>query len=151
MNKHLSADQMAEWFAGERHRYVLDHLHHCPECQSEIIRFENSLSHFRTSVREWSGAQFDPSARLLPRTGPRPAAFAQPGWLTAALALLLFAVVTWHFSVHNSAASPVRANSDDLLLQQVDEQISRTVPTPMAPLTELVSWDGKQQFSTESR
>jgi hypothetical protein len=45
----------------------------------------------------------------------------------------------WHESI-----PPRAVLSDDALLQRVDQQVSRTVPTSMAPLAQLVSWDGKQ-------
>jgi cbb3-type cytochrome oxidase subunit 3 len=150
MNTHLTSSQLAGWFAGERRRDVLNHLHDCRDCQAEISGFENTLGHFRTSVRAWSGAQFDPAAAVILPTTARSIVLA--GWLTAAFALLLVASVTWHFGAHKTSPMQVARTSDDALLQQVDEQISRTVPTPMAPLTELVSWDGKSQHdSAESQ
>ena len=150
MNTHLTSSQLAEWFAGERRHEVLDHLQACRACQAEVSGFENTLGQFRRSVREWSGAQFDPAAAVTLHQTAR--LFVRAGWLTAAFAVLLVASVTWHFGVHKTASRPVAVTADDALLQQVDEQISRTVPTPMAPLTELVSWDGKSQHdSAESR
>ena len=143
MNSHLNESQLAGWFAGERRRDVLDHLQDCRACQAEVSGFENTLGHFRTSVREWTGAQFDPAVAVT--VPPATHSFVRAGWLTAALALLLVASVTWHWSSRKTAPIEAPTTSDDALLQQVDEQISRTVPTPMAPLTELVSWDGKSQ------
>jgi hypothetical protein len=150
MNEHLTSSQLAEWFAGERRREVLEHLHDCRACQAEISGFENTLGHFRTSVREWSGAQFDPAPALTPPPAAR--SFMRAGWLTAAFALLLVASVTWHFRGNKTVPTPAATNFDDALLQQVDEQTSRTVPAPLAPLTELVSWDGKSRHdSSESQ
>ena len=95
-------------------------------------------------------AEFDPATQVT--LSPTARSFARAGWLAAAFALLLVVSVTWHLSSRKTAPIQTFTSSDDALLQQVDEQISRTVPTPMAPLTELVSWDGKsQRNSAESQ
>jgi len=143
MNQHLTQDQIAEWFAGERRREVLDHLRHCAQCSDEIANFEKTLWQFRGSVREWSSEQFNPATQIQIASGPKFSLFRPAWWAAATLAVALLVGVSLNHSWRKSEPIPQSSTADAVLLEQVDEQISRTVPAPMAPLMELVSYDGK--------
>ncbi|HTP86916.1 MAG TPA: hypothetical protein VMJ34_08210 [Bryobacteraceae bacterium] len=138
MSAHLSAQEISEWAAGMRPREREDHLHECAECRSELTRLQGALSEFRDSVRGWSAEQ---------------GSYPRPAWLTerprvshwlrwALVAAAMLALVA--IPVYRSRLQPQRAETDiddAVLMEQIDDGISRSVPATMEPLTGLVSWN----------
>ena len=104
---------------------------------------EAALALFRGSVRHWSDghSRAEPPAigGILPA---RRGSWAQPlRWALVAATLLVLAVVPVYRSVQDRQRQAEAARADALLLEQVDAEVSRTVPRPMEPLVKLVSWD----------
>jgi len=64
-------------------------------------------------------------------------------WATAAAALLGIAAVPVYRHQREDARRAELAR-DAILLQQVDAEVSEAVPTSMAPLVKLVSWNSEK-------
>ncbi len=141
MKSHLTYEQISEWALGARSRPVTRHIHSCPICRKEVNRFEDTLVHFRTSVREWTESQFDPRFQIqYDRSEPHSGTAVRASWAVTALVLCFFV----SFAVYRGTRQgEARANDRDaILLNQVDQEVARTVPGPMEPLLQLVAWDG---------
>lgn len=130
MNRHLTREEILEWLAGDRPDEAGRHLRECGECAAELRRMEAPIARFAGAVREWSAAQ-----RVefpVRRTGSL--------WLkwagTAALLAVLIAIVV------NGKREAGIEQQDDMLLEQVQAQVSESVPAPMEPLYRLMSEDG---------
>ena len=145
MSYHLSAQQQSEWLMGDRPWPVRRHLSACELCRLEIASMESAIGGYRALVRNWSASETRKSA-LQPRVRQfslKEVAFWS--WMaTAATLICLFAVhlVMSPKSVQTAGADPVM--TDATLLQEVDRQLSRTVPGPMQPLSTVISW--KESF-----
>jgi hypothetical protein len=137
MNSHLAEKDVLQWVAGERPSDLGEHLGSCPDCASRVTRLEGALGDFRAAVRASSQAPA-PSAILIRR---RPVRMLR--WATAAAALLGIAAVPVYRHQREEARRAELAR-DAILLQQVDAEVSEAVPTSMAPLVKLVSWDSEK-------
>jgi hypothetical protein len=128
---HLSAEQIAQWAAGERTADAELHMAACPRCRGEVSEIEDVLAQFRSSARSVESPipALAPSHRMM---WPRLVAVA------AAAALLVAAPV---YREHRQRERAARDRQDAQLLQQVDAEISRAVPGSMDPLVSLVSWN----------
>ena len=153
MSSHLSSQQVAEWVGGKRNRKAETHLRDCPACQAEINHFEATLGQFRSSLREWSAEQFNPNVLIgtdWQKSQPK-TTLPKLGWALLLLAVYLAASLLLHRSeTHQPIVVRVATISDSALLKQVDQDVSRTVPSPMEPLVNLVSWDGSSSQGTEN-
>ena len=126
MSQHLSAEQISNWMIGARTPQAEQHVRDCPECQAEVVRFEETLSQFRGSVRSLT---VPPAAWMPAPTRPL-------GWVLLVAALCVLTAVP----IYRNFADRQQARADAILLEQVDAALSRTVPAPMEPLARLVSW-----------
>lgn len=132
---HLSPAQLSEWVLGERGAEAVRHVESCPVCRGEIHQFEAAIGGFRGSIREWTEGQL-PYRPHMPRSDKRPLF----RWALAAAAVLALMLVVQ--SVRMKIQRPVPATDDAALLTQIDQEISRTVPAAMDPLSALVAGDG---------
>ncbi len=142
---HLSAWEQEEYVLNQRTPEMLRHLTECAACRAAVARLEHGVAIFRSAAVEWSSEclaarpqQLNPSAgRRFPVLALR--------WAVAAVLpvlLLVFALV----SFYSSSTRPVHTAlniSDDALLEQVDQQISVTVPSSMESLTHLVTTEDR--------
>jgi anti-sigma factor RsiW len=133
LNSHLTASQLSEFLAGQPDGMVERHIQTCPACRAEVAAFREALAGLRGAVHAWSEQQ----AEALARPPARP-----EGWfwkpahqLACALAIAaicaIVSLVSWH-------GREVAARSDTVLLDQVDSQVSRSVPSSLEPLLRLV-------------
>lgn len=131
--RHLSSDQLSECILGEPDPSIARHISTCPACRAELGNFRESLGEFRGAVRCWSENQAH--AALAIHACPSESR----SWIAShqfALALLLAAVCILASMVwHGGERAPA---GDAVLLNQVDAQVSRSVPSSMEPLTKLV-------------
>jgi predicted anti-sigma-YlaC factor YlaD len=148
---HLSAFEQNEYILGQPTPAMLRHLSNCAECRSAVSHLQDSLSAFRTSAVEWSEASsatrqwhMPATTRFLPVTAMRWALAGVLPVLLVVLALLAFHVPS------QRVAPPQAAISDDALLEQVDDQLSVSVPSSMESLTHLVSAGDQPGSSTQS-
>jgi hypothetical protein len=153
---HLSSWEQEEYLLGERIPQTLRHLGECTECRAAVDRLDQGVTAFRTAAVEWSSECLATrpqrlqtfSARRLPRFPLR--------WAFAAvipLLLLLLALLPLAHLSSPRAARPVAqiSNSDDALLDHVDEQVSAAVPSSMESLTHLVSTGNSSGPVTSAR
>lgn len=132
--KHLSSEQLSECILGEPDPWIAQHAGSCPACRAELEQMSEALSEFRGTVRLWSEHQAQ--AALAVDSRPPEAR----SWFAAhqlALALVLAAVcvlasILWR----GGEKAP---SSDVVLLNQVDAEVSRAVPSSMEPLMKLVA------------
>ena len=140
---HLSSEDMGRWVAGERGAEQDRHLRECSLCGAEVARLEGALARFGGAVREWSEAQ--PGAQVsgawrADRVAPKGRAVGLR-WGLAAVALVVLAAIPQWKSMRDRQAAEAAARADDILMEQVDAQVSRTVPVTLEPLVNPAAWE----------
>jgi anti-sigma factor RsiW len=137
MMGHLSSEQLAEFMAGlPVAQHVRQHIEDCPACRTELANFREALGEFRGAVRAWSQDQASAVATI-PDGVQEPRSWAASHQL--AWAVLIAAVCIIASFVLPRHAAETGPASDAVLLNQVDAQVSRTVPSSMEPLMKLVA------------
>ncbi len=151
---HLTEEQISAWVARmgtraeDQSQNEEQHVRKCAACREEIERALDTLSLFRASVWTWAqqseGVAAPAEAALTPR---RPAALQswcwQYRWAAAAAAMVLLLAmipITRNWQQEQRERELARHRADEMLLQQVNAELSRSVPASMEPLTSLVSW-----------
>lgn len=146
------------------------HLRACPACSEELTRLSRSLTDFREASTAFASQQLaeiharrDASpASMLPAPHSR---FAPVLWLSAAAAVLTLAAILPTSVGHrvntpklvttattsNAASNPTprSVESDEAFLEEIDQAISTTVPSPMEPLADPTG--GRSNHSTTSQ
>jgi hypothetical protein len=107
---------------------------------------ETALSGFRGAVREWTarqaGAEY-PGALRFERVR-RALAVRRASWaVAAAAAVVLLAFPVWKDARDKRLAAET-AQADALLLERVDVQLSRPVPTSLEPLLKMFASEGRE-------
>ena len=140
MNRHLSSQDVCAWLAGSHTPELQQHVTGCAVCQAELARLGQALTQFRGSVRHWSEQQHIAGVTLQAPAG----AWRHLRWACAVMVacLVISLSVLWR---SNQPAAGGATAADAALLAQVDQQVSRAVPSPMEPLMNLVSWEGAAQ------
>jgi anti-sigma factor RsiW len=135
MISHLSSEQLSECIAGYPRPMVARHVEQCQACRAELARFREALGEFGGAVRTWSEEQAHAAVAASARaSAPRSwAASHQLAWALAIAAICVIA--SFLFPRHRSEGVAAR---DAVLLNQVDAEVSRTVPSSMEPLMKLV-------------
>jgi len=150
-NAHLSAKQIEQWLVEGPWSEAEAHIAACRGCEHKLAEAREPLTLFRSTVVAWSEGQ--PVGRI--SVGEEKKGFRQwalADWMPvasvafSALVLAVFLLRGGAFMRHNTvfelnAKAP--AVSDTVLMEQVDEEVSQTVPDAMAPLTDLVGWDSE--------
>ena len=137
MNRHLSLQQIDAWIIGERAAEVEGHLRSCRACADEVERVAGPLAMFGGAVRSWGQEQMGPARPWGPvenRNVVRAWVW-RVGLAVATLLLLIAAPVYRHRQATREAAQ------DEILLRQVEREISQSVPAPMEPLAKLMPND----------
>ena len=150
MTEHLAAGRITECVGGGPGPEEQRHLLECAECRAEVARLRSTLGQFREAVRGWSGELGERArerARAAARRGPVRVWFRWPVLATAALALAI-AVAPVYKTVRDRQRA-AEALADAQLLEQVDREVTESVPGPMEPLAQLVSWDSASQDSSQ--
>ena len=140
---HLSSEDICRWIAGERAAGEESHVRECSLCAAEVARLEGALQRFGGAVREWSAAQ--PGAQSTGAWRVDRAAHQwrvkRFQWSLAAAALVLLAVVPAWKGARDRRVAEEAARADAILMEQVDYQVSRTVPATLEPLVNLAVWE----------
>lgn len=134
MTVHLSSEQLAEYVLGQPGVVAARHVEQCPVCRAEVGCFRESLGEFQGAVRAWSDEQADIAAAIPADTSEH--RVWKPSHQLAWALLLAGVCVIASFVVPRN---PQQASSDVVLLNQVDTEVSRTVPSSMEPLMKLVT------------
>jgi hypothetical protein len=139
---HLSPWEQEECVIDRPTPQMHRHLNECGECRGAVESLQRSAEVFRGAAMEWSAKNLAGATR--PVAVLR---WAIAGMLPLVLMVLMFLGIRSNsrpvgpvaaISTAGNAAK-AEANTDDALLEQVDEQLSVTVPASMESLTHLVS------------
>jgi anti-sigma factor RsiW len=137
MNSHLSSEQLECALHGPPSREVSLHLAACAECAEEVVELREALGNFRVAAAasaerhyRLAAAPAAPAARRLPRVA----------WAAAMSALVLS--IAAPIALHRRTVTPrVTGNvaehsavSDDALLNDIQNDLSSSVPSPLLPL-----------------
>jgi len=136
MKNHLSDDQIIRHLAGENRTKDIQHLAECAVCTAELERIREALSNFRGSVRSWT----DLHAEFI-FTPPQPSRLRRAlSWSMASAALLAMAAA---IPLYRNAERQreTRTEEDNLLLEQVNAQLSRPFPESVEQLVNLLPDD----------
>jgi len=147
MTEHLPAGRIAECVGGAPTPEAQRHLGECAQCRAGVARLESALGQFREAVRGWSDGQSEAALERARAAARRPgrAWFRWPVLAAAALALIAAPV----YKTLRDRQRAAQALADAQLLEQVDREVSESVPSPMEPLAQLVSWDSASQDSSQ--
>ncbi len=156
MTEHLAGSRLAECVGGTAGPDEQRHLGECAQCREEVARLQSALGHFRHAMHAWSDGQGEWAlAQARAAAGRRPAR----GWfrwpvVAVAVAALALAVAPVYKTVRDRQRA-AQALADAQLIEQVNREVSGSVPTAMEPLAQLVSWrsasqDGSQDSSQDS-
>ena len=139
MNPHLSAEEISAWLAGARTPEQEQHARECAECRAMLDERVRLLARFGGVVKDWSAQQLGGTR---PITLPLARRFSfRPLRLAAAAAMVaVLTAVPIHLRHRAAERAAEIARQDEALLQQVETEVSRSVPEQMEPLTSLVSW-----------
>jgi hypothetical protein len=137
MNSHLSSEQLECALHGSPSREVSLHLAACAQCTEEVDELREALGNFRVAAMASAERHYRlaatpaaPTARRLPRMA----------WAAAMSALLLSiaAPIGLHRrTVTARVAADVAerpAVSDEALLNDIQNDLSSSVPSPLLPL-----------------
>jgi hypothetical protein len=122
---------------------VQDHLRACLHCSAELESLRISLSLFREASTAYAGQQFARSFLKRGSIAPPQRYLTQPlYWAAAAVVLVAASFPLSLYRQHRPlpAATAVVAShateSDEALLEEVDQTVSADVPSPMEPLAD---------------
>ncbi len=146
--QHLSPDQLVELLA-ETPATVHPHLLVCAACAAEFDSLRDSLALFRDASNAFAAQELRPSTEriLAARSSYRP--WLVPAYWATAAALLIAAMIPLEVQhQHTLAAAAIAATSasarsataetDAALLDDVDRELSASVPAPMQTLEDPV-------------
>jgi hypothetical protein len=134
MNSHLSSPQISEWVAGYRTTECEQHLRECATCSTELAAFESGLSGLGRSVRYWAAQQEIESSRSMPTRSD----IGRNRWRWAAVAAAAGALALLPVQWARNAQREAQWAEDAELLSRVNTELSRTVPSTMQPLMDLM-------------
>jgi hypothetical protein len=153
MSGHLTSKEIARWLVEGPAAGAEAHTSHCWHCQERLAKAVEPLAIFRVGLVEWSERQpfvpFLANERQPFRRKSESRDWSHfMNWIPAfglAVALAVLAGVLVELPAFHPHAIPAQvsntATADSALMDQVDEDVSETVPDAMAPLTDLVAWD----------
>jgi hypothetical protein len=141
---HLSAWEHEECVLGQATQEMLDHLTECASCRVAVARLEHGVAVFRKAAMEWSAECLATRPQQPHRVVRRGLPAVALRWAIAAVVLLALALLPFHVGNPRPVQRAAEI-SDDVLLQQVDEQVSVAVPASMESLTHLVSTESSSE------
>jgi hypothetical protein len=139
VTEHLSEKQILAWQLNEQSTQERRHVEQCKRCQGQVADLSRVISLYRSSVHGWSEAR----AAHVVWTAPSRWQLWRGATLRWASAVVLTLAVATPLYTHRvmEERKAERARADQALLDQVDQEVSQTVPDTMEPLTQLVEWE----------
>jgi hypothetical protein len=150
MTLHLSTDELFECLATGATEGQKVHLAVCEQCAMELQRNEKITQEARSAVAEWTESLQGSDAAFLKQMGDRKRRGGQLRFAQLSAAVLLLLVVPAAV-VQRRYSEQQKRQADEVLLRQVDQEISKTEPTAMQPLTRLVTWQDDSGLATGSK
>lgn len=139
MTKHLSQEQIDGWLIGDRLAEVVSHLDSCQACAGQLSRVSESLALFGSAVRTWGQDQM--GAPRAPQLSSPAFAWVRIGLAFAALSLAIAMPVLHRHLASQVTAAGSPAVDDERLLQQIQTEISQSVPSTLEPIAKLMPKD----------
>ena len=142
LTKHLSPEEISDaLIGGVGRRDVDEHLQSCPECLAEATKLYAAILTFAGAAREWSREIDSGEFRLAParETGKRWCAPRIAWGLAAAMVVLLVAFGVFFRRRQTAPTEALNSVSDEVLMQQIDDEVSRRAPEAMEPLVRALS------------
>ena len=136
MSMHLSDDQFARCIVGRATIAERQHCRDCPQCGTELNRFNIAVSMFQSAIHE----QINDRIALVPSTPVRkPSAVGTRThrWVLVVAAAVVLVVIPFIKTGNKPEAlpEPVSTETDpDAVMNRVNSHLARTVPAPMEPL-----------------
>jgi hypothetical protein len=154
MKEHLTSNDILQCLIEGPAPDAQEHLRECGRCRTTLAEAQAPLSVFRWAVVAWSEAQSAKPVRESTRWAVLRERLNFMNWVpafgvAAAIAVLAAFLVRTPAIPKAPAPAPVQI-SDGALIEQVDAEVSETVPDAMAPLTDLVAWDSGQAADEKS-
>jgi anti-sigma factor RsiW len=137
MNSHLSSEQLERVLAGRPSHEVSQHLGKCARCVEDVASMRAVLGNFRSAASSSAEHHLKFAAPVATARVPRTA------WVLASV--VLFAGIATPFAVRRQPVSPVvvgvstqalPAISDEALLNNVQNDLSASVPESLLPLAD---------------
>jgi len=162
MNRHLTHEQLCDLLLAKHapdtsessgHIELLrEHLRDCHLCSAEFASLSQSLATFRSTAdawatREWTSRPASPTLlhHAPARTASTARALMGPALWAAATALVV--AITLPLTLHRDqpaapktpalavvTTQPGTSQSDEALLEEIDQTLSSPIPSPMQPL-----------------
>lgn len=156
MTPHLTHEQLCDLLVIEptpdlheagRLDLLEEHIRHCERCSAELASLNQSLIDFRSTTKAWASHEWSnqqASSRSLHPVRPTRMLTLPALWAAAALVIAAMLPFAPH---HNAPLSPAprvatavtqtTANpSDEALLEEIDQTLSSSIPSPMQPLND---------------
>jgi hypothetical protein len=150
MTLHLSTDELFECVAVGATEGQKAHLAACEWCAKELQHNEKITQGVRSAVAEWTESLQGSDAAFLNQMGERERRRGQLRFAQLSAAVLLLLVVPAAV-VQRRHSEQQKRQADEVLLRQVDQEISKTEPTSMQPLTRLVTWQDDSGLAAGSK
>jgi hypothetical protein len=146
--KHLSSEEISSVVAGISISEEA-HVHECADCAQEVERLKNMLALFRGSVREWTDkldhSEFPIHEAVVSQVRrSRTSHRASMAWVAMAAAFAAaVAIPMYQDSREQEAKAQAKRDAqlrDAQLMDDVNEQLSRSGPLAMDPLMRLMAF-----------
>lgn len=111
------------------------------------------LKQFRTTVHSWSAQEYA-RVSVVPVGAPSPRRIVALRWAFAVCCLMIAASVPVHrerVRQEQQIQAAFQTAEDAQLLKDIDEDVSRTVPSSMSPLTYLIAAENPEQGKISGR
>ena len=160
--RHLTDQQLAESVdaASPPDGATAAHLRQCLVCADELTEMRKSLALFREASTALAERELSQRPFLQRRPAPAQRRLLRPVWCVAAASVLMAAVVPmelrWLRSSPPAAAVPMQAaknqpQSDAALLEEIDRELSASVPAPMQALADPTGGASSSTTSTSTQ
>lgn len=145
-----------------------EHLRDCSVCADEFASIRQPLERFHSATTAWAShnaAHRSWTLAALPASLPFALFRRRAGWLLATATFLVAAAVP--FAIHNHSSSnpappittansqshsrPTTPIGDEALLEEVNQTLSSSIPTPMQPLADPTAGRFSQTDSTSRK
>jgi hypothetical protein len=143
MKRHLSPEEISEALIGGVGRQDVDeHLQSCPACLSEATKLHAAILNYAGAAREWSRELDSGEFRVAPVREAKKSGWRVPKivvGLAAAMVVLLVAFGVFFRRHQTAPTEALNSVSDEVLMQQIDDGVSRRAPEAMEPLVRAIS------------
>jgi len=172
MTPHLSHEQLCDVvLARSPHPLssdfaaLQDHLHSCPACATELANLSDSLSLFRDAStafahQELTNQRATNGVRNTPILPLRSSLLHPAYWAAAAATILKWAALPLSLHRQQPPSTPTSATvtapvhtteSDEALLEDINQELSTSIPSPMQPLADPTASSVADQSTSSKR